>query len=154
MSSFEKRLRSGYYHKRVCFELLDRLENHGSKEPSDTSKYSIEHIMPQNEKLSIEWRQMLGDNWPDVQREWLHRLGNLTLTGYNSKYSDRSFQEKKTIPNGFLQSAVRLNQYVREQSVWTAGEMEQRGKQLAARALEIWPTLVVEQELIDKGKRS
>jgi hypothetical protein len=85
------------YGKRVCFDLLDRLENHGSKEPADTSKYSIEHIMPQNEKLVLDWRKMLGENWRDVQREWLHRLGNLTLTGYNSTYSDRSFAEKKTI---------------------------------------------------------
>ena len=52
--------------------------------------------MPQNEKLPAEWREMLGANWADIQRQWLHRLGNLTLTGYNSKYSDRPFAEKKT----------------------------------------------------------
>ena len=89
------------YGKRVCFELLDRLENDGSKEPTDTTNYSIEHIMPQNDKLPAEWREMLGAHWADVQRQWLHRLGNLTLTGYNSKYSDRQFAEKKTISGGF-----------------------------------------------------
>src|SRR5258706_13887630 len=40
--------------KRVCFDLLDRLENQNSKEPTNTTNYSIEHIMPQNEKLAVE----------------------------------------------------------------------------------------------------
>ena len=93
----------------MCFELLNRLENDGSREFTDTSNYSIEHIMPQNENLSAEWREMLGADWVTIQRQWLHRLGNLTLTGYNSKYSDRPFAEKKTISGGFGESSVRLN---------------------------------------------
>ena len=137
------------YSKRVCFDLLDRLENHGSKEHTDTSKYSIEHIMPQNEKLIPEWREMLGENWRDAHREWLHRLGNLTLTGYNSTYSDRPFSDKKTIPGGFEQSSIRLNKFVREQAQWTVVEIEQRGKDLAHRALSIWPPLVVNKDLIN-----
>ncbi len=141
------------YGKRVCFHLLDRLENHDSKEPTDTTKYSIEHIMPQNEELVPEWREMLGDNWRDMQQQWLHRLGNLTLTGYNSTYSDRPFNEKKTITGGFDESSVRLNRFVREQSVWTAEEMEQRGKILAKRSLSIWPALIVDQLLIDAAKQ-
>jgi uncharacterized protein with ParB-like and HNH nuclease domain/predicted transport protein len=142
------------YGKRVCFDLLDRLENYGSKEPTDTSKYSIEHIMPQNEKLVTEWRKMLGDDWREVQQRWLHRLGNLTLTGYNSAYSDRPFAQKKTIKGGFEESSVRLNKFVREQVVWTSAEMEKRGKLLASRALLIWPPLVVDKKLIDSAKEA
>ena len=142
------------YGKRVCFDLLDRLENHGSREPTDTSKYSIEHIMPQNEKLGHEWRKMLGENWRDVQRQWLHRLGNLTLTGYNSTYSDRPFNEKKTITGGFEESSVRLNKFVREQPVWTSAEMDRRGNELAARALSIWPCLDVDKALIDAAEQT
>jgi uncharacterized protein with ParB-like and HNH nuclease domain/predicted transport protein len=140
------------YGKRVCFDLLDRLENSGNKEPTDTSKYSIEHIMPQNPKLALDWRKMLGENWREIQRQWLHRLGNLTLTGYNSSYSDRPFSEKKKIKGGFEESSVRLNKFVREQSEWTPAEMERRGKALASRALSVWPPLVVEQSLIDAAK--
>ena len=132
------------YGKRVRFELLDRLENDGSKEPTDTSNYSIEHIMPQNENLSPEWVEMLGADWSDIQRQWLHRLGNLTLTGYNSKYSDRPFAEKKTISGGFEESSVRLNKYIREQAQWTPAEMKARGERLARRALSIWPRLDVD----------
>jgi uncharacterized protein with ParB-like and HNH nuclease domain/predicted transport protein len=142
------------YGKRVCFDLLDRLENSHSKEPTDTSEYSIEHIMPQNDKLSAQWREMLGNNWPEVQRTWLHRLGNLTLTGYNSTYSDRPFEEKKKIPGGFEESSVRLNKFVREQAKWTSAEIERRGKELANQAIMIWPALVVDKALVDAAKRA
>jgi predicted transport protein len=142
------------YHMRICFDLLDSLETRGTKEPADTSKYSIEHIMPQNEKLGPTWRKMLGKEWQSTQREWLHRLGNLTLTGYNSTYSDRPFEEKKAIKGGFSESSVRLNKFVREQDQWTPREMERRGKRLASQALEIWPMLSVNRELVEKARDS
>jgi predicted transport protein len=154
-AEFRKALQeTDVYHKRVCHHLLDRLENHGSREPSDTSQYSIEHIMPQNEKLLPEWRQMLGENWQEVQEVWLHRLGNLTLTGYNSTYSDRPFEEKKTIEGGFADSSVRLNRFVREQKIWTEEEMRRRGKALARKALEVWPPLEVDPALIEAARHA
>ena len=98
------------YGLRVCRHLLDSLENHATKEPTDTSGYSIEHIMPQNERLPVPWRSMLGENWREVHKSWLNRLGNLTLTGYNSEYQDHSFDEKKTIKGGFLGKRGSLKQ--------------------------------------------
>lgn len=142
------------YRMRVCHVLLDRLENEDNNEPADTSRYTIEHIMPQNENLLPAWREMLGDQWQEIQRVWLHRLGNLTLTGYNSKYSDRAFEEKKTIDGGFAESSVRLNKFVREQDQWTPTEMEPRGQSLAQRAISIWPTLEVVQSLIDAAEQA
>lgn len=131
------------YDMRTCFYLLDRLENF-SKERIDTALFTIEHVMPQNEDLRPEWRTMLGDDWQAVQETWLHRLGNLTLTGYNSTYSDRPFAEKKTIAGGFSDSPLRLNKFIREQSAWTTTTIEQRGKQLAEKALAVWRPLVVD----------
>jgi predicted transport protein len=95
---------------------------------------------------------MLGDEWPDIQRQWLHRLGNLTLTGYNSKYSDRPFAEKKTIAGGFEESSVRLNKFVREQERWTPAEMKARGEALARRALALWPPLEVDAALVQAAE--
>lgn len=141
------------YSKRVCFDLLERLENHGTNEPSNAAKYSIEHVMPQNKNLSQEWRVMLGPDWEDVHREWLHRLGNLTLTGYNSTYSDRSFEDKKTIKDGFAQSAVRLNEFIRNQPRWTAEKMRLRGTALATKAIKVWPALVVDPEEVEADER-
>ncbi|MCY0152516.1 DUF262 domain-containing protein [Hoeflea alexandrii] len=147
--AFEHALLEGdIYHKRVCSHLLEALENRGSREQSDTSDYSIEHILPQNENLNEAWRTMLGDDWRQVQKTWLHRLGNLTLTGYNSTYSDKALHTKQTIPKGFKESSVRLNQDVRDASCWTSHEIRERGQRLAKRALEIWPRLNADPTMI------
>jgi predicted transport protein len=142
------------YGLRVCAFLLDRLENYDTREPTDTSGYSIEHILPQNDKLLPEWRDMLGENWQEKHRTWLHRLGNLTLTGYNSTYSDRGFEEKKSISGGFSESSIRLNKFVREQPVWTPVEIERRGSELARLSLKVWPELVVDQNLIHLAEQN
>jgi predicted transport protein len=151
---FKQALTDGdLYHKRICKHVLDGIENRDSKEQSDTSSYSIEHIMPQNEKMPEPWRVMLGEDWKTVHHTWLHRLGNLTLTGYNSTYSDKSLKDKQTISNGFQQSSVRLNQDVRDAPAWTQVEMSARGERLAARALEIWPRLEADSTMIREMER-
>lgn len=66
---------------------LRRLENFNRKERVEVDLYTIEHIMPQNANLSEQWKQELGPEWERVHESWLHTLGNLTLTGYNSEYS-------------------------------------------------------------------
>jgi predicted transport protein len=128
---------------------LERIEN-DSKEKIDTTKFSIEHIMPQNENLRKEWKGMLGDNWQLVHQTWLHRLGNLTLTGYNSEYSDKDYQTKKTITGGFNESPLRLNRDMRDSEVWTEGEMIARAERLANKSIELWPLLTVPSRLISE----
>ena len=140
------------YNLRICWHILSQLENAGYAEPSPTTEYSIEHIMPQWIDGVTEWQQMLGNEWEDVHRTWVDRLGNLTLTAYNSTYSNRPFREKKAVRGGFAQSAVRLNEYVREQSQWTQKEMRERGWMLARRALEIWPDHGADEELVAADK--
>ena len=136
------------YGLRICWHILSQLENAGQKEPSPVHEYSIEHIMPQSIDDVQEWKSMLGDDWEEVHRKWLHRLGNLTLTGYNSTYSNKPFDEKKQIEGGFEQSAVRLNGYVKKQAEWTASEMGERGRILARRALDIWPHHNADERLV------
>ena len=108
--------------------------------------------MPQNDQLRLEWQEMLGPNWKTEQETYLHRLGNLTLTGYNATYSDRSFQDKKSIAHGFNESPVRLNRFMREQGTWTPVEIKTRGEQLAAMALKIWRPLVVDPVAIQQAE--
>lgn len=141
------------YSMRNCQFVLERLENHGTKEPTSIAGLSVEHIMPQSENLPAEWKKMLGPEWKNVHQTWLHRLGNLTLTAYNSTYSNRPFEEKKSIAGGFSESAVRLNKYVREQERWTAVEIEARGESLADRALQVWPELTVSAETMKLAVR-
>ena len=86
---------SDLYNFRSRSYWLRRLENHGRKERVPVDEYTIEHILPQNENLSAA---VAGGTRPGVAArpaDWLHTLGNLTLTGYNSEYSDRPFAEKR-----------------------------------------------------------
>ena len=140
------------YGRQICRTLLVRLENGRSRERTDTSAYTIEHVMPQNESLHPRWREMLGGDWQETQQAWLHRLGNLTLTAYNERYSDKSFEDKKSIRNGFNDSPLRLNQFIAKQAKWTVEEMRIRATQLADRALSIWTGLKVSEASLRKAK--
>ncbi|MXX95011.1 MAG: DUF262 domain-containing protein [Gammaproteobacteria bacterium] len=139
------------YGLRACKHVLDRLENAGQGEPSPVNDYSIEHIMPQNIDSVTTWKTMLGENWRECHETYVHRLGNLTLTAYNPRYSNRSFKEKKTIGGGFLYSAVRLNQDVRNEEEWTAEQIKARTEQLTVQALQVWPHLNADEKLIQEA---
>ena len=148
---FDRALREhNLYELRICKHILSRLENANEREPSPVHEYSIEHIMPQGIEDVPEWQQMLGDDWRDIHAMWLHRLGNLTLTAYNSTYSNRPFQDKSEMKGGFQQSAVRLNEYVRKQKRWSEIELRGRGKLLANRALKIWPYHDVDETYVEE----
>ena len=75
---------------------LRRLENHGRKERVPVDEYTIEHILPQNPNLSAAWKLALGPEWERVQKQWLHTLGNLTLTGYNSNIATAPLPKSAT----------------------------------------------------------
>ena len=143
-------LEDNLYRMRVCRHLLERLENADQNERTNTGLYQIEHVLPQ--QLTPDWTRMLGDRWRQDHEAWLHRLGNLTLTGYNARYSNLSFERKKSIPGGFDESAVRLNRFVRDEPKWTASEIERRGRVLAKRSLEIWPHHRVSREQIHQSE--
>jgi len=102
-------------------------------------KLSIEHIMPQ--KLSGAWKRTLGDNAEIIHETWLNRLANLTLTGYNSTYSNKPFTEKKECENGFANSPLNINRYIAEYEVWNEAVLKQREAWLVDRILRAWPTL-------------
>ncbi|MBD5479164.1 MAG: DUF4268 domain-containing protein [Lachnospiraceae bacterium] len=122
--------------------ILERLENYGTAEDKDIYShcddgvYSIEHIMPQH--LTPAWVKALGDDYEQIHETWLHRIANLTLTAYNSKYSNSTFEEKKTMKNGFEDSGIRMNTYIAKKNNWTLVELEERNQYLMSRALEIW----------------
>ena len=92
--------------------IFERFENYGTLEDKDVYShcddgvYSIEHIMPQH--LTPTWIKDLGDNYKEVHETWLHRMANLTLTAYNSKYSNLSFNEKKTMAETIDNAATTL----------------------------------------------
>ena len=124
--------------------ILERLENYGTAESKniyenfgEAGGYSIEHIMPQN--LTPEWTRSLGRSYNKIHNKWLNKIANLTLTAYNSKLSNKTFAEKRDMPNGFKQSGFKLNLNLSKLDSWGEQELEQRSDDLTQRALEIWP---------------
>jgi len=117
---------------------LRRLENHGRKEHVPVDEYTIEHILPQNPDLSTAWRLALGNDWQRIQEQYLHTLGNLTLTGYNAEYGDRPFTEKRDMPGGFRQSPLKLNAGLGEVVEWNETEIQKRAAKLATLAVAVW----------------
>ena len=140
-------IRNLYKFNKSCSYWLRRLENHQRKEPIAVADYTIEHILPQNTDLSPAWREALGPDWVQLQEEWLHRLGNLTLTGYNPELSDRPFLNKRDHQEGgFRTSPLRLNQGLGQLDRWDVDAMRQRGETLAARALDVWSSPQLSEE--------
>lgn len=129
------------------YYIFDRLENFENKEAVKIRDLTIEHIMPQ--KISQEWQKELGENWYEIQKKYLHTIGNLTLTGYNPEMSNKSFAEKKKI---FIESGLKISSYVREHSRWTEKEISERSKILAEKAVKIWarPNIKTPPKVADK----
>jgi predicted transport protein len=130
--------------------MLRKLENYGQKELVNIESCTIEHIMPQNEQLSVAWQEELGPAWKEMHAKYLHTIGNLTLTGYNSELSDRSFREKHEMEGGFAHSPIRLNRGLGNLEHWNREEIEKRAQALANIAVKVWPFPLVASEEASK----
>ncbi|PUD73202.1 DUF262 and DUF1524 domain-containing protein [Helicobacter pylori] len=129
---------------------FERLENFERNERVYTHEYTIEHIMPQT--LTEEWKRDLGENFQAIHDKYLHTIGNLTLTGYNSEYSNKPFKEKRDMEKGFKQSPLRLNQSLKDLEVFGEKEIEKRANDLADWALKIWTYPKLDAETLEKYK--
>ncbi|MCQ2805636.1 DUF262 and DUF1524 domain-containing protein [Helicobacter pylori] len=130
---------------------LERLENFNTKEPVNTKECTTEHIMPQT--LTEEWKRDLGENFQVIHDKYLHTIGNLTLTGYNKKYSNKSFQEKRDMEKGFKQSPLRLNQSLKDLESFDEEKIKKRANDLADWALKIWTYPKLDAETLEKYKQ-
>ncbi|GAA9643173.1 DUF262 and DUF1524 domain-containing protein [Helicobacter pylori] len=129
---------------------FERLENFYTEEPVDTKGLTIEHIMPQ--ELTEEWERDLGENFQAIHDKYLHTIGNLTLTGYNQKYGNKSFQEKQGMEGGFKDSPLRLNRGLRDLASFGEKEIKKRANDLADLALKIWTYPNLDAETLEKYK--
>ncbi len=123
--------------------ILERMENQDNNERHDVVKelteknITIEHIMPQT--LSDKWKTALGEDWERIHQEYLHTMANLTLTGYNSQYSNLTFVEKRDMEKGFKDSAFRLNNSVKSCEQWTESELKARQNEMLNVFMRLWP---------------
>ena len=148
----EQLLIKDVYNFRSRNYLLRKLENYNRKELVNIESYTIEHIMPQNENLSDEWKQELGENWKEIHNKYLHTIGNLTLTGYNPELSDKPFKEKRDMEGGFADSPIRLNQYLAKLEHWNEKEILNRARILSGLAIQIWKCPKLDEEVLNKYK--
>ncbi len=140
-----------FYNLKEKKYFLERLENFERKERVYAHEYTTEHIMPQT--LTKEWERDLGENFQAIHDKYLHTIGNLTLTGYNQEYSNKSFQEKRDMEKGFKQSPLRLNQSLRGLEVFGEEQIKKRANDLADWALKIWTYPKLDAETLEKYKQ-
>ncbi|GAA9423927.1 hypothetical protein TH0833_11590 [Helicobacter pylori] len=108
--------------------------------------------MPQKLDEEEEWKRDLGENFQEIHDKYLHTIGNLTLTGYNQKYGNKSFQEKRGMEKGFKQSPLKLNQSLKDLESFGEEEIKKRANDLADRALKIWTYPKLNAETLEKYK--
>ena len=123
--------------------LFERFENYDTIETKDVYRhldnniYTIEHIMPQH--LTPSWTESLGVNAEEIHEVWLHRLANLTLTGYNPSLSNKTFPEKRDAEEGgYKASGLRMNQKIAMKDSWGLPELEERNEEMLSQAIRIW----------------
>lgn len=141
-AEFGRALREGnlYSNRALCKFLLMDIENGDGKEKLDFDKLTIEHLMPQTQ--SLEWMHISKED----HELYLHVLGNLTITGYNSELSNNAFEEKKRIISE-NSKAVILNCDVINQSVWDVNTIKARGERLAGIVAARYPMKEVKDEI-------
>jgi hypothetical protein len=132
---------------------LRKLENYGKRELIALEECTVEHVLPQNPDLSKEWQAVLGDNWQEVQAQLLHNLGNLTLTRYNSSFSDKPYSFKRSLEVndqkvGLAHSPFSLNSDFATEEVWDQAAIQRRARRLAAKAIRVWAVPELSPEVI------
>ena len=139
---------------------LRRLENYGRKERVVVEDYTIEHILPQNKDLSQEWQTELGADWQHIKDTWLHTLGNLTLTGYNSEYSDRPYvykrdqvTDKDGNPIGLAHSPLKLNRGLGRVAVWNEDAIKARADRLSKEAVKVWDAPQLAEDVLNAYRK-
>ena len=134
--------------------VLERLENHGRRETVPLGPLTVEHVMPQGEPLPQVWKDELGPEWQSVWQTWLHTLGNLTWTAFNSEMSNKPFAEKRDASRGFRESPLRLNEDLRHAARWDETAIRARGERLAGEAIDIWQRPVLPDSILASFRKS
>ena len=127
------------HHRQYLFDVLENGDSKDNRDIADkiaSGELTVEHIMPQT--INHAWQEELGPNAADIHSIWENRIGNLTVTGYNSAYSNSSFQAKKDMQEGFSTSPYRLNADVKTAEHWTEETMRTRSHRLVEQALQYW----------------
>lgn len=107
--------------------------------------WTIEHIFPQGKNIPDEWVKMVADGDMskaiEVQEKQVHTLGNLTITGYNSKLSNMPFvtkRDRKDVngANVGYRNGLNLNNELVNTDTWTSEQIQERTDKLVGLTLK------------------
>ena len=143
-AEFERALQNTniYGNSALCRFLLLDIENGDGKEVLQADNLTIEHIMPQT--LSADWSHIK----PEEHEIYVHTLGNLSVTGYNSELYNKSFLEKKKIISD-NSKAVILNIDVLDKESWTIADIQARARRLSSIVMKRYKIDKVEDDTIE-----
>ena len=117
----------------VLCELMEA--EHGEESPA-RDRLTIEHVIPQ--KLTDEWKQVLGDDAEEIHGRHRDRLANLTLSGdvTNAVMGTGTFNAKREV---YRKSSIGITRSLADETEWNEEALERRAEELARRALDRWP---------------
>lgn len=116
--------------------ILGKIEEHNTKVAVDfrNSNITIEHIMPQ--KLNSSWTQELGERHDEIHKLYLHNIGNLILTEFNSEIGNKSFAEKKQKLNA---SSLNYRLCITNRDIWDEISIKEHQCNMVEWFLEAFP---------------
>lgn len=109
--------------------------------------WTVEHIFPQGPNIPDVWVKMIADGdetkAKEIREKYVHKIGNLTITGYNSKLGNKSFEEKqdrKDTKGHYVgyRNGLFLNQTLKYKNTWTITDIEERTKFLVDLAVDLF----------------
>ncbi|MDR1049572.1 MAG: DUF262 domain-containing HNH endonuclease family protein [Deltaproteobacteria bacterium] len=124
------------YNAKLAYYTLAKIEHHYNKKEHVelTDDITVEHIMPQT--LNSVWKADLGRESEKIHSQWLHTIGNLTLSGYNSNLRNNGYSTKIV---EYKKSNIILTRDVAKINEWNADTIRERAIRLFGSALELWP---------------
>ncbi len=143
-------LNKDIYNSRNSKYIFEKFEYFDNNERVNLDDLSVEHIMPQT--ITPDWKIALGDDFDRIHTDYLHTIGNLTLTGYNPEMSNKSFVEKRDMAKGFNNSCMRLNRDLVELDKWGETEIKTRAKMFSNEATKVWVYPNLQDEVVQKYK--
>lgn len=157
-SKFEEKLKGDIYEENVGATrfvlssiesaMLDTKEKYVDFYAREKGKFiwTIEHIFPQGDNIPLHWVQMIAEGDKDkaqkIKKNWVHKLGNLTLTGYNSQLSNMPLDQKqnKMSNNKYIgfKNGLTINEDIKDVTSWNQQDIDMRTNKLVSKALEIF----------------
>lgn len=118
-----------------------------ARTPKNVYVWTIEHIFPEGENIPKSWVDMIADGDEELSRQYLneytHKIGNLTITGYNSTLGNKSFLEKRDrkSKDGKLigyKNGLEINNEIAKLDAWTVEDIKRRSETLIQQLMEMF----------------